>query len=119
MRILLLMALAALIASPLAGCSDAVDDAPTDPAYRWEPEARRFFEDYCVRCHGPGHPGGDYARYDDVAADASPMRCGLAPAELDGCDPPMPEPRTFPTGPRPPEAEVQQALEWLDAGLPR
>ena len=95
--------------------------APAVPGsdYTWADGASQFFEAHCVRCHDASHSGGDYSRYEDVREDAVAMRCGLAVDELDGCEPPLPDPMSFPTGPRPPEDEVDQVLEWIEDGLPR
>ena len=113
------MALTAL-ALVAFSCTIGCGEDPIEPsADAWDGFPSQFMQDHCVRCHQGGHSGGDYTEYEDVVADADVMRCGLAATEVDGCDDPMPPPRTFPTGPRPPEEEIERLIEWLEAGAPR
>ena len=108
--------LQSIVVTVLVGCGDA---APAPEIDTWESFASEFMAAHCTRCHQGDHSGGDYTVYAEVAADAAPMRCGVAAERLADCDDTMPAPRSFPTGPRPPEDDIERLVAWIEAGLPR
>lgn len=113
-KVLVLVQSVALVCA--FGCGEAPDVPRGDT---WDTFAAGFFASHCTHCHQGDHSGGDYNRFEDVVADSAVMRCGLAAEKLAGCDDPMPPPRSFPTGPRPPEDEIARIIDWIEAGAPR
>ena len=88
----------------------------------WTSYAQGFFAMYCNSCHNPSGEASqqDFSQYDQVMANASAIRCGVAPTRQSGCGV-TPAPKQFPigNGPFPSDAERSQLVAWIDAGLPQ
>jgi len=98
--------------SPDAGGSAASGDT-------WANFARTFFADYCVECHGAGDANRDYTLYEQVARDATEIRCGVASVQLPDCSG-FPPPKQFPigTGAHPEDPARDRLVAWIEAGFP-
>jgi hypothetical protein len=82
--------------------------------------AKGFFDKYCVGCHDSSDPNRDYSSMTDITRDHAEIACGVATTKLAGCAS-FPPPEKFPigTGPKPTNAERDQLVAWIAAGLPQ
>lgn len=82
--------------------------------------AKGFFDKYCVGCHDSSNPNRDYSRMTDITRDHAEIACGVATTKLTGCAS-FPPPKQFPigTGAKPSNAERDQLVAWIEAGLPQ
>ena len=101
-----------------AGAAGAAGLADT-----WGSFAQGFFATYCIECHGAGDALRDYTTIDDVMRDKDSIRCGVASVAQSGCGS-WPPPKQFPidnatqSNPKPPDADRDRLVAWLEAGLP-
>jgi hypothetical protein len=99
--------------------SDAGSPSDAAAGDTWESYAQGFFETYCVECHNRGGATNrDYEMLSIVRDQASRIRCGVSPDELEGCGPGFPSPSQFPigAGPFPSDDERRRIVAWLDNG---
>ena len=101
----------------------------TDAGDTWTTWASpQFFQAFCVSCHNPtgaGNPspgGKDFNLYQDVAANAGLIRCGVAVTQNAdwNCSSAGIVPEQFPigTGPKPSAEQRDRLVDWIDAGFP-
>jgi len=81
--------------------------------------AQGFFTTYCVSCHPSASSARDFTQYATIKANAHNMACGVSPTARAGCSG-NPAPSQFPiwSGPHPTDAERNELVQWIDAGLP-
>jgi len=104
------------------GSSGAPSDSGSDT---WSSFAEGFFATYCVSCHDGtkttnGSPiVGNFRNLADVMQHKTDIRCGVAPAVVQGCEQSKWPPKQFPvgTGPKPTDEERARIVAWIEAGL--
>ena len=107
------------------GVVDLSTAAPPDlagaPAPTYANFAKNFFATYCVKCHpSPTESPRDFTLYAVIQSNSANIRCGVSPTALSGCSG-NPAPGQFPigTGPFPSDAERNELVAWIEAGLPQ
>jgi hypothetical protein len=109
-----------------SGCGGSPDlgaapDLTGAPAPTYGNFAQNFFATYCVRCHpSPTESPRDFTQYAIIKSNSANIRCGVSPTLLSGCTG-TPAPSQFPigNGPVPSDAERNQLVAWIEAGLPQ
>ena len=120
MRVVLL---ACLLLGCSSGASSSGDMALPSGNVTWTSFGKQFFASYCNSCHTPGGAGAqqDFSMYSVVQANASTIRCGVAPVGQlpSGCSG-SPPAGQFPigTGPHPTDGERNTIVAWIAAGAP-
>ncbi len=130
------MRYALVVALFLAGCGGECDTGPcgTSPADlstapapdlaaapTYGNFAKNFFTTYCVKCHpSPTESPRDFTQLSVIQQNAPAIRCGVSPTALSGCSG-NPAPGQFPigNGPFPSDAERDELVAWIEAGLPQ
>lgn len=96
--------------------TDSAADSDLPAADTWSNFGEGFMATYCVECHDSGDK--DYRQLADVIATAEDIRCGTAATTQEGCGT-WPPANQFPIqAPYPSDAERDQLVAWIDAGMP-